>query len=670
MHRSAESGANQAKVVRVQRGGASAANIAQPSDSDCGDVICQDSDVASDLQEEFDQFEFEGDDRASARLNLSTSSSIFENFKFVTLRKEWELDRHRTRELLTSVTSESPGRYSNQLGNEEDRIIHQLSFAVGRNPSCPSSAVSGPDWFAWGDEQAAPGFWDVVRAQLPLNPFSKGRTLWDLICFLMVSYDVVMIPLTQMVIKQVSRLDTIMALVANSVWTMDIALSFLTSTIQDGRPVTEWAKIARQYARSWLVLDLVMVVPEWVLVSLDSSRAGFSVLRVVKLFRAVRLLRMLKVASILQKQLQRFNSQGLLFASQLARLICSFLFLNHLVACCWYFIGSTADSGWLDERVIVWDGYLMALHWSISQFHGSTSVAPCNTTERIFAVVLLFIGMLTSSAFVSVVTNMIFQTRQARRKLNEQQARLRAYFSKHTVSPELMFSVKRHLQVDMDTSKDSQADQELTNAIPEQLGKTLMVQVRSATIAKYWIFKWISNEHHSAFREICYSLFTTMHGLIGHSIFERNVACSQMYFVESGTLRYINSHLDLDKEQAEKITRSHIRSSVGPNSRFLSNISQTGCGTEVSKTCWVCEPALWVQGWQTCGELIATVASILLRIEGSCFAEVLKCYPSLHLDVALYARWVLGKLKEDAENDYMSDLWKPDVDLGRVRSLT
>merc|ERR1719220_2555610 len=133
------------------------------------------------------------------------------------------------------------------------------------------------------------------------------------------------------------------------------------------------------------------------------------------------------------------------------------------------------------------------------------NVAPGNMQERLFAVIVLIIGMLTFSVFVSVVTNILFQIRQAHRKANDQQARLRNYFTRHKASMQLMLSVKEHFALDTGFGKDCDEDQELMQALPEQLARSLIFEVRQPTIGRHWLFKWMLDMHVVAFRDICYS---------------------------------------------------------------------------------------------------------------------------------------------------------------------
>ena len=60
-----------------------------------------------------------------------------------------------------------------------------------------------------------------------------------------------------------------------------------------------------------------------------------------------------------------------------------------------------------------WTKYLSALHWTLTQFMPATqNIAPNTASERIFAIVVVLIGLAVFSSFVSGVTNTVNQLRQ------------------------------------------------------------------------------------------------------------------------------------------------------------------------------------------------------------------------------------------------------------------
>lgn len=623
------------------------------------EVAKPDGDTRQDIVQS--QVSKEATDETPTRGQYDSQSSVCsaEPRQFLTLCEYWELDRATTMHRISDAHLQSSEAMAQKLTVAEQRVIQELRTSRVSDGSCEQSAANGglvelmakSATMEWGDRQFQKPLVNYFRCELPLNPFSNRRMIWDLVGLIFVIYDIVMMPFVQMVLQQPSSFDNVVSLVSNIFWSLDIVLTFLTAAVQQDKIVTDWAGIAQRYARSWLFLDLLMVLPEWVCMALDSGRAGFALLRILKMFRAMRLLRMIKMESVLRRQLKRVNSESLLHVIQLLKLIFAFLMLNHLIACSWYFIGHTMADGWLEMWVVakssssIGEAYLLALHWSITQFHGSMNLVPGNAQERLFAVVVLIIGMLTFSIFLSVITNILFSIRQVRRQVNEQQSRLRSYFTRHKVSMQMMLCVKAHFRLDKDFGKACLEDKELLQALPEQLARSLVFEVHQPIIGKHWLFKWLRDMHCTALRDICYCAFTAVPALKGLTIFEHMDACTQMLFVDSGMLRYIV----VMQQQKQK-----QRTSVSPNGL----LKRSDAGIEICASQWICEPALWVKAWHSRGKLLAMANSVLLCLEGSRFAQVLTCYPSVHFDVMMYARWALQEFK-DYEHEQMLDLWKP-----------
>merc|ERR1711876_63068 len=94
------------------------------------------------------------------------------------------------------------------------------------------------------------------------------------------------------------------------------------------------------------------------------------------------------------------------------------------------------------------------------------------------------------------------------------------------------------------------------------------------------LFAWISHHHPAAHREMCYSGFESTPVLTDESVFSWLDACSQMYFVESGALRYLPCNLSRERRLSNRVIR-HMR--------------LQRCGIEMEKRSWLCEPAVWLQ---------------------------------------------------------------------------
>lgn len=501
---------------------------------------------------------------------------------------------------------------------------------------------------------------------LPVSPHTTRRLAWDLLGLILVLYEAITIPILLLVLTAQDRIDGTLDFVFNIYWTLDILLTLVTRVEVEGELKGGFRIIAMRYARTWLALDALMVLPEWILFfAQDGGRAGLSVLRILKISRGLRLLRVLKMENTIRRQMGRINSSSLLNLLSLLQMMVAFIILNHFIACVWVFIGQEADDGWLkqstshDSSIDMLNGYMLALHWAISQFHGNTDVYPGNLSERTFAVSMQVAGLLTLSVFVSTTTNLIMQERQARRQLNERRENMRMYFLNHKVSPEIMLGIKTYLNSDLQ-EKEWMDDVQVLQGLPYALQKSVMLEVRSPTVERHWLFLWLRDFHPPAFRNVVQSAFSTSHHVAGNAVFEAGDALEKIIFVVDGHLRYIPGQAPTQ------------RSTISRTSMMLKQISNLHVGTRIGNRRWLCELALWVQGWQAQGSCISLPNSSTLCLGSVILDQTLREFPSARLDVVMYVHGVLQEiLSNELETNLVDDLWRPGSDLEHnVSNLT
>merc|ERR1711862_386608 len=104
-------------------------------------------------------------------------------------------------------------------------------------------------------------------------------------------YDVIMVPI--LVFDPVPDAFTIFMDWATLVfWTTDMVASCCTGYISKGQTVMAPGKILKHYAKTWLVLDILIIVPDWIFSILDSG-GGTDATKLLRSFRMVRVLRFL-----------------------------------------------------------------------------------------------------------------------------------------------------------------------------------------------------------------------------------------------------------------------------------------------------------------------------------------------------------------------------------------
>merc|ERR1712099_101794 len=95
----------------------------------------------------------------------------------------------------------------------------------------------------------------------------------------------------------------------------DVAFSFMIGTYRpDGTIELDFHRIARQYAKSWFVFDLIVVANDWVTTAViwasgDKSQSGGSLrmAKVVRLSRNLRMARLLRLIKLREMMVAFFE---------------------------------------------------------------------------------------------------------------------------------------------------------------------------------------------------------------------------------------------------------------------------------------------------------------------------------------------------------------------------
>lgn len=159
---------------------------------------------------------------------------------------------------------------------------------------------------------------------LPFHPESKARLLWDMFRIAAVTFDATAIPLVVMVLPEGSALQ-VLSIIVLLFWVVDIVVMFL-SAVSVGD---------EHYLQRWLLLDSVLVLPEFVLWLQGSYQAGAVVARPFQLARCLRLLRLFKVGALVEGHAKRMDSMRALYTMQFLQVMFVFFLVNHVFACIW-----------------------------------------------------------------------------------------------------------------------------------------------------------------------------------------------------------------------------------------------------------------------------------------------------------------------------------------------
>eukprot|EP01043_Picozoa_sp_COSAG02_P010774 COSAG02_NODE_386_length_23297_cov_32.396457_6_plen_1111_part_00 len=188
-----------------------------------------------------------------------------------------------------------------------------------------------------------------------IDPDSQFSSIWDMVSVTFLFYVVVTVPLNTSfsVVSELWSPTFFVDLVVDLFFIGDVFLNFRIAFVdkhghREGRP---W-EIAKHYAKGWFVIDIVSCLPvQYVQYIMEASqgsdvtdgRGAGDRMKVFKSLRLMRLAKMLRVAR-LRKMITKY-SDDVQTAQWLPAISMTFviLFLCHILACSWYFVGDGAQ---------------------------------------------------------------------------------------------------------------------------------------------------------------------------------------------------------------------------------------------------------------------------------------------------------------------------------------
>jgi hyperpolarization activated cyclic nucleotide-gated potassium channel 2 len=260
-----------------------------------------------------------------------------------------------------------------------------------------------------------------------LHPETKFCFYWNLCTAACVLHSAWLIPVRIGFRSEPDILTYIVDIMTEIWFLLDLCWFNMKQGYQDSTAlvlVMDLSKIRRRYFRTWFMPDLVSSIPveliALVFVGGDrSALADFAILRVVrfvKIFRLVKLLNLRAFRTLEKRQPVLARAIKLLF---------SFFFVIHYMACCYWLVvrtncGKVKDlvehpfcptmpgllhlsSGWEDLS----RKYTFAAYWSLLTMLGGNSMEQDTTKETFFTFCMLLIGMLSFTSIIGSASALI-----------------------------------------------------------------------------------------------------------------------------------------------------------------------------------------------------------------------------------------------------------------------
>merc|ERR1712107_397857 len=309
---------------------------------------------------------------------------------------------------------------------------------------------------------------------------------------------------------------------------------------------------------------------------------------------------------------------------RVTKMLVSLLAVNHLIACFWVWLGSSSDSGWIYIHGFYLTSsvhkYLIALHWSFSQFHGAMEVSPVNAQERLVAILVLVVALFGFSMFLSGLTESALAVLRARRTHQTLQLAMNSFCTTHRMSASTRDNLRAAVNRAHYHQESSQTEHVLLNSLPSQLRMDVLYDVRQAIVKKHPLWKRLGEGFERMLGHICADALTNTTFRSGDVIFVFGDASSTMYFIQEGKVIYEVNNL-------------------------ASSASLTEFVEVFKKYEWISEPALWTQ-WTHVGSLATRPRekADMLMVHRDMFMQVVLQYMDAYQEVVRYALFFVEQM--------------------------
>ena len=265
------------------------------------------------------------------------------------------------------------------------------------------------------DIMSAVSEFDSNKGCLVINPNNNYKMTWDLLGFLIIFYQSIVIPYR--ISFDVPPEDGWYYLewIMDGVFWADIILSFNTGIYKKGMLVMQRHRIIWNYVSGWFVLDVLASFPYSLIIesflqndpnsnlsSLSSTPRLLRMLKIIRFLRILRLLRVLKLKKLIYKIEEYIVTDTLTLIMDSMKILLVIFFMTHLMACTFYFTGdyesSTEPLTWISVEDIQdatnYDKYVTALYFSFTTITtvGYGDISPVTNLEKIYVMIAMLIA--------------------------------------------------------------------------------------------------------------------------------------------------------------------------------------------------------------------------------------------------------------------------------------
>jgi len=377
-------------------------------------------------------------------------------------------------------------------------------------------------------------FWRDLMSQFVCKESSWTRKCWDLNLAFMLVYTAWIFPYRMCFIEmkipeptQKSWRGIFFEGFVDTMFYIDLVINFFfTYRGRDGREVANVKKIAQRYLRSFFVVNLIGCIPPELFQAVlqlahggEGNSAKFhKAARLLRMQRASRLLRMLRLLRLMKMDhFFKHNTtwkwiQNNIGGIRLVNFFFGFFTVAHIMACGWYMVAVFLEEKygpeehWLARRGVREESgfaqWLTSLYFVFTVFTtvGFGDMSAFNSPEIGYVIVVMMVGALVNSIFVSEVVSVVTHVDETERGTQIQKELVGAFIEhvglQGTIKERMIsLSENRVRRAEMTFDRHSVRDMLAGDKIPREVLESLPVELFDGRLLQNRLIRYCQDLH-------------------------------------------------------------------------------------------------------------------------------------------------------------------------------
>ena len=392
---------------------------------------------------------------------------------------------------------------------------------------------------------------------LPDNPYKK---MWDLLIAFLILYSAIITPY-EIAFSDSNKVSWFEVLI-DILLGIDIVLTFFSAYTDDEENlVKNHRKIIKKYLKSWFIVDIISVLPISYIFNQEGKYSSLTkISKLPKLYRLVKLTKLLRITKMSSKgnlnKVTKFFMEKLKINANVERLfffVLTFLLMNHLCACFWYFMAKIEDFspdswvvrlGYIDSSNL--ELYIISFYWTLTTVTtvGYGDITAGTTIERIYNLFIMSFGVLLYSFAIGSLSSIVSTLDQKSEEMNQKLQILSSIKKEFNLEQNIYDKVRKVIKYDL--SRNQKDKMVFLQELPNKLRIELSQIMHDKVIQNFYFFR----DQPSDFFAYVAPLLKPVKFSQNDYLYKCQDMIDEMYFVAKGTVIFC-----LEKRYGEKEIR-------------------------------------------------------------------------------------------------------------------